>query len=304
MNATIDNSLVLAFKNNLDVKFQQEGSRLRHRVRQEVYRGQSLFIDRVTPTTATVVTTRNAQTVYNDVTFDRRMLTASKKTFANLIDDFDRVRMLADPQNPILTEGVYALGRQIDTEFMTSATGTAFGGKTGTTAVTFPAGNIIAATYDDTGGSASTSLTIGKLRKARQQMDEQEALNPIFMGSMKPFVVTPAHGLHSLLTFTPTINANYNTVRALVDGHVDTFMGFDFVRLGNSFFTVPSGTLLAALAIAPMAMCVGVTKDIEANITRMPTNNWDTQIYAQLFSGSVRLWEEGVIQINVDTAAV
>lgn len=306
MNSTITTAESLAFKNTIEPKFQQEGSRLRGRARQETFVGAMLNIDRTLPTTATRVISRNANTEYNDTTFDRRSITRQMATSAGLLDTFDKVRMMADPMNPLVLGATYALGRLIDTDFITQAIGTAYGGQSGATATTFTAGNIIAKDYTDTGGAGNTNLTIDKLRRAREIMDDAEALNPIFMGSQKPSIALPPNALHSLLTYTPVINANYNTVRALVDGNVDTFMGFDFVRLALSFFPsqgagTGSGILVPVLAWAPQAMCVAVAHDITAKIDQLPTKNYTWQYYCEVIYGVTRLWEEGVVQLLCDS---
>ena len=45
-------------------------------------------------------------------------------------------------------------------------------------------------------------------------------------------ILTTGSGMESLLANTETTSSDFNTVRALVNGELNTFMGFNFVKIG------------------------------------------------------------------------
>ena len=77
----------------------------------------------------------------------------------------------------------------------------------------------------DFGGSAS-GLTLDKVIEAAELLNQDEADEDRFM-------VVHSKSLSSLLKDAKVTSAEYNTVRALTTGEIDSFMGFKFIRFGN-----------------------------------------------------------------------
>jgi hypothetical protein len=76
-------------------------------------------------------------------------------------------------------------------------------------------------------GGTDTNLNVAKLREAKKLMDK---------GNVPPqdrHMVIHANSLAALLSETAVTSADYNTVRALVAGELDTFLGFKFHVLGD-----------------------------------------------------------------------
>ena len=71
-------------------------------------------------------------------------------------------------------------------------------------------------------GGVGTGMNVAKLRKAKRYLDDKG----VPMGGRTMMV--SAAGLESLLGETATTSADYNTVRALVNGEINTFVGFNF----------------------------------------------------------------------------
>lgn len=76
-------------------------------------------------------------------------------------------------------------------------------------------------------GGADTDLNIAKLTLAVQYMDDNEVPT-----EGRHFLMSPS-GKKSLLETTEIASVDYNTVKALVRGEVDTFMGFKFHMIGK-----------------------------------------------------------------------
>jgi len=76
-------------------------------------------------------------------------------------------------------------------------------------------------------GGADTNLNVAKLRAIKKFMDDREV--PM---DGRHIAVSPA-GISGLLSETQVTSADYNSVKALVQGEVDTFLGFKFHVIGD-----------------------------------------------------------------------
>lgn len=85
-------------------------------------------------------------------------------------------------------------------------------------------------------GGATTSLNVAKLRRAKRLMDAKG------VPASDRYVAHNALALEGLLGTTEATSADYNTVKALVQGEINSFMGFQF----NCIEDRDEGGLLAA----------------------------------------------------------
>jgi hypothetical protein len=76
-------------------------------------------------------------------------------------------------------------------------------------------------------GGANTNLNVAKLRETKKLMDKNN------VPPQDRHMVIHANSLAALLSETETTSADYNTVRALVSGELNTFLGFKFHVLGD-----------------------------------------------------------------------
>lgn len=76
-------------------------------------------------------------------------------------------------------------------------------------------------------GGAGTDLNIAKLTAIGQYMDDNE------VPAEGRHLAFSASGKKSLLNSTQVTSSDYNTVKALVNGQIDTFMGFTFHMVGK-----------------------------------------------------------------------
>ena len=293
MSFQVDTALVQTYKSNIEVQFQQRGSRLRPHCREESQNAEFDFYDRIGPTDAIEVTNRHGDTPLVSTPHDRRRVALRDFDWADLIDKKDRLRMLADPQSAYTLNAVYALGRKMDDVIIEASVGTAYTGKTGSTTVTFPAGQEVAVNYVESGTAANSNLTIAKLRKVRTILGVAEA---DMDGEPLVAVVSPLQ-IQALLRTTEVTSSDYNTVKALVSGEVNTFMGFTFVR--SNRLTVASN-IRDCLFWAKQGMLLAVAQDIMVDIGPRRDKRNSIQIYVSASFGSSRMWEEKVIRVKCD----
>jgi hypothetical protein len=76
-------------------------------------------------------------------------------------------------------------------------------------------------------GGATTNMNVAKLREAKRLMDK---------GNLPPDgrnIIIHANGLSNLLSETSVTSTDFNSVKALVQGEINTFLGFTFHVLGD-----------------------------------------------------------------------
>ena len=176
MSQQIDTALVQSYRSNIEVQFQQMGSRLRSTVRVESQHAEYDYYDRIGSTEAVKNTERHGDTPLIETPHDRRRIGLEDYHWADLIDSKDKLRMLADPTSSYVTNAVMALGRSIDRVIITAAFGTAYSGKNGATSTTFAAASEVAVDYVESGSATNSNLTIAKLRRARFLLESTEAI--------------------------------------------------------------------------------------------------------------------------------
>jgi hypothetical protein len=293
MSSQIDKALVQTYRSNIEVQFQQRGSRLRGTVTNETQNAEFDFYDRIGPVDAQKVTTRHGDTPLNETPHDRRRISLEDYDWADLIDRKDKIRMLADPTAAYTQNAVYAMGRAIDRAIIAAATGTAYTGKTGATAVTFPAASEVAVNYVESGGATNSNLTVGKLRRVRFLLESTEAI----ADGEEAFAVVTASQVQSLLRTTEVTSADYNTVKALVNGTVDTFMGFKFVR---TELLAKSGNNRECLFYPRSGITLAMAMELAVEVDRLPGKRYSVQVYVCGSFGASRMWEEKVIRVKCD----
>src|SRR3990167_11173338 len=146
MSQQIDQARVSQFKSNVTALYQQNGSKLKGKVREETLVGKQHFFERLGATAAVKRTTRHTDTPQVDSPHSRRMVSASDFEWADLVDQQDKLKMLIDPQSDYAVNAAKALGRAYDDEVIAAFDGLVYSGETGATTITFandsPAGDL------------------------------------------------------------------------------------------------------------------------------------------------------------------
>ena len=76
-------------------------------------------------------------------------------------------------------------------------------------------------------GGTDTNLNVAKLREAKKLMDKNN------VPPMDRHIVIHANSLANLLSENAVTSSDFNTIKALVQGELDTFLGFKFHVLGD-----------------------------------------------------------------------
>ena len=287
MSSQVTTAFVQQYSANVQMLSQQMGSRLRDAVRVENMTGKNAFFDQVGKATAQKRTTRHADTPQIDTPHARRRVSLVDYEYADLIDDQDKVRMLIDPTSAYAMAAAAAMGRAMDDEIIAAATGTAYTGETGSTSTALPAGQQIA--------NGSADMTIAKLREAKKILDLAD-VDP----SIPRYIAVGPDQIEALLGDTNVTSSDFNTVKALVQGEVNQFMGFNFIVTNR---LAKSGNIRSCFAWAEDGLALAVGRDVNARIDERADKGYATQVYYAMSIGSTRMEEEKVVQIDCDEAA-
>lgn len=291
MSVQITTAFVQQYRANVEHLLQQKGSRLRPFVRVETQNAEFDFYDRIGATSAQEVTGRHQDTPLINVPHDRRRVSLRDFDWAELIDRPDRIRLLIDPTSPYSQNASMALGRKMDAIVIEAAFGSVSTGKTGSSTVTFPAGQQIAVNYVESGSATNSGLTVGKLRRAKQLLDAAET-DP----SDPRYIICTAKQINDLLQTTEVTSSDYNSVKALVQGDVNTFMGFEFVR--TELVATDANSYRRVICYSKSGMLLAVGQDITVDIGPRRDKRNSTQVYCSASFGSARMEEEKVLEIK------
>ena len=121
-------------------------------------------------------------------------------------DIFDAAEVNFDEKSELEETIAFAIGRREDQLVIDSCDAASAYAGTVTTAI----------------GGADTNLNLSKLRRASRYLNQKG------VGGMGRHILVSALNLEALLGVTEVASSDYNSVKALVNGEVDSFMGFKF----------------------------------------------------------------------------
>lgn len=311
MNSQIETWRVQQYAANVYHLSQQEGSVLSPLVRREKFTGKAEFFDRLGKATAQDKVGRNTDTPNLDIDHSRRMVTTITREWGTLVDRKDKLQNIHNPASEYAKAAAMGLGRRRDQVLIEAAFGTAASGESGSSTVSLPNASKVTAVAS----SAISYPNIQLLRKAKRLMDAKQAKGA-------RYIVHSADFLEALLAETAVTSADYNSVRALVQGEIDTFMGFQFKHCeeidgylaatfdANTFkyntgtgLYDGSGTAVGATDKVALAFCEGGLLEGETNgsfiarIEERADKGYSQQIYTAMDVGGVRMEEEKVLQL-------
>lgn len=234
---------------------------------------------------------RNVQTPNNDPVLGRRMGSLVDYHDNRMLDRGDELRTISDPRSAYTIAGASSLGRQIDTVIARRILATANYGETGSSTITLGT-TAIAAHVNPTGSVTGTpaTLTFDRVRSAKRVLD----LESVEMED-RYAVVNPT-GLDQILNTTQATSSDYNAVKALVRGELDTWMGFKWV-MSNNLST--AGTLTSCFFMQRYALCLAMGSQPIVRTDERADLSYSWQVYYELNIGAVRLEEARVVQMDV-----
>ena len=145
-----------------------------------------------------------------NVTYSQATVTLGDWIAAEYSDIFNQAKVNFDERSELVQVVSKAIGRRADQIVLDALAASS----TGLTV------------SNDIGGTDS-NLNVAKLREA------QRLMNAGNVPMEDRFLVIHASNLSNLLSETAVTSSDFNTVKALVQGELDTFLGFKFITLGD-----------------------------------------------------------------------
>jgi N4-gp56 family major capsid protein len=141
-------------------------------------------------------------------------------------------------------------------------------------------------------GGAGTNMNIEKLIEAKKLLDANN------VPSEGRCMIIHANNLAGMLGETEITSSDFATVKALVSGEVDTFMGFKFVTLGDrdeGGLPIPSTRTCFAFHKDAMGMGIGMNQKSEINYVPEKTSFLVSSMFS---AGAVAIDDEGIVKIS------
>jgi hypothetical protein len=149
-------------------------------------------------------------------------------------------------------------------------------------------------------GGTETNMNVAKLRDAKKKLDAGN------VPSGDRHIIIHANSLASMLSETSVTSSDFNTVKALVAGEINTFLGFMFHVMGDRAegglpLDNSNDRTIYAFHKDAIGMAEGIAPKTEINYVPEKTSF----LIASMFSaGAVAIDDEGIVKITArDTAA-
>jgi len=228
---------------------------------------------------ATARTGSSADVVPMDVSHSVKVATLVDYEAPEYTDIYDKATVNFDEVKELATTIAGAMGRRDDQSIIDALDG-----------ATVAAANDIA--------NGSTNLTIAKLRTAKKRLDAVEA------PSDERYFLCDHEGLAALLATTEVTSSDYNGVKALVQGEVNTFLGFKFIVIGSrAEGGLPeTSDIVTGFAFHKSAVGHAVGIDMDTRIDYVAHKaSWLSM--GMWKAGSVVIDPEGIVKVDYDKTA-
>jgi len=294
MSANVPNWYVQQYSTNIDLLLQQMGSKLAAAVSTGSYVGTSASpVDQVGLIEMQAVTSRFAPMPRVDAALSRRWVSPSDWDLPQLIDSFDKLRLLTDPGSSYVKAAVLAAGRQKDRLIIEAFTAAAKTGVAGAGSTIFTAANEV----DVAVGGANSRLNVAKLKAVKELM----RANFVDFDNDPVYIGLTAKDESSLLEDIQMVSSDFNQrdTPVLQDGKLTRFLGMNFIYC-ELIESVAAGTNEVDVPVwAKSGMHLGVWNEIQASITvRNDIQSEPWQAYVKMTCGATRLEEDKVYNIE------
>jgi len=213
-----------------------------------------------------------------NVTYSQATVTLTDYIAAEYSDIFNQAKVNFDERQELVQVVAKAIGRRSDQMIIDAL-----------------AASSTSLTVATSIGGAGTNLNMAKLREAAR------LLNTANVPAEDRYMLIHASQLASLLSETSVTSSDFNTVKALVQGEINTFMGFTFNVIGDrtegGLTGGGSGSTRKVYAYHKMAIGMAESMAIRSEINYIPEKtSW---LVSSMFSaGAVAIDAGGCVDIT------
>ena len=236
--------------------------------------GNQVKFPKIGKGTATVRVPQTDVTPLN-VTYSQVTATMSDYIAAEYSDIFSQQKVNFDERRELVQVVGNAIGRRMDQLVLDALNASA-----------------TSLTVATTVGGAGTNMNIEKLIEAKKLLDANN------VPSEGRCMIIHANNLAGMLGETEITSSDFATVKALVSGEVDTFMGFKFVTLGDrdeGGLPLPSTRTCFAFHKDAVGMGIGMNQKSEINYVPEKTSFLVSSMFS---AGAVAIDDEGIVKIS------
>ena len=287
MEMTIDANFQQAFSDGAILLAQQKKSLLAGTVRMKQTNSKFEHFDRIASISATKVVSRMQDTPDGTQLHSRRRAILEDYVAVADLDRTDLSKMKFDPSAAYTQNIVAALGRKMDDLIIAAAEGNA------TSVDNADASSNVALvhTIDEDFNTDNSDIIVEKFIEASRIIYSNE-VDP----EEKRYFILDSTALHNMLGQTEVQSSDYNSVRALVKGEFNEFMGFEVIQ--SQRLTTTSEGFKRCLAYTESAIGLALSNNmsVEGVLRGDKLNN--RQLLGRLGIGAVRIEEEKVIAVE------
>jgi hypothetical protein len=273
--------------------------------------GKTFYGDSLKGSEAVTKSERHGTNPFTPVRHGRRRGTIIDKHWGDYLDEADAPKVIIDFKGKYVQLGVQALNRTEEDLIIEALGGAAYsvpsvGDGAAVTINNYDAGECrilkgdgtLATAGSDASDTTETALTIAKLGLVGELLDEAQ-LPP----ELTRYFIANAYNKWQLLQTTEVKSSDYNTVKALANGAIDTFMGFKFLWTERLKVHATDTGCIRAYACVQGAIALGVGQETRGRMWQDGShcNSW--YCYCDSSKGATRQEGPAVIEILLKKAA-
>jgi hypothetical protein len=274
MAQNVTTAFVTLFESEVKQAYQAE-SVLRGTMRSRTnVQGNTVKFPKIGKGTATVRVPQTDVTPLN-VTYSQVTATMSDYIAAEYSDIFHQSHINFDERRELVEVVSKAIGRRID-QVCIDALNAASSPSTVATSV----------------GGAASNMNIEKLRAAAKALNEKN------VPASDRYMLMHASQLDALLGETEVTSSDFASVKALVQGEINTFMGFRFITIGDrdeGGLPKPSTRTCFAWHKDSMGYAESMAQKTEVNYIPEKTSFLVSSMFS---AGSIAIDDEGIVKIS------
>ena len=288
MSTSVPTGFTQKFHGDFMLLAQQKDSRLMRTVRSEPddMDANYAYYDRIGATEAVEDNTRHGDTPLVNTPHSRRRIGMSRWHWADLIDqkDWNRIRNAGVLPLKYRANAVASINRRKDRIITAAGVGNAVSidEDLAATNVALTAAQHIAVNGE--------GMTLDKLINAKEILDAAEVDE-----EYKRYCVLTAGQVGDLLRTTEVKSSDYNTVKALVAGEINTFLGFEFIR--TQLLGTDANGDRQCRCFTEMAIGVAMAEELTVDIGPRRDKKNSIQVYVATDLGATRIEEEQFVEI-------
>lgn len=300
MSANLPSLYAQQFATTLSLLLQQKGSKLRNLVSfKGDYVGKQVSpVDQIGAIEMQAVASRYAPMGRVDAPVDRRWVTPLDWDLPQLVDQFDKLRLLNDPESSYVQNAMFAAGRKLDDLIIAAMFADAKTGETGGTTTSYPVPATATSNVSVSLGGTTSGLNVTKLKRARRLLAQDEV---DFETDPVTCIVT-AQQEENLLNEYEATSQDFNPTDrpVLKEGMLDRFLGMNFVRCERLQLGTDdaAGSSRMVPVFAKSGVHLAMWSDIRTDISqRKDLQGLPWQCYVWLTANATRLEEKKVKRI-------